>query len=83
MKKAYKRGLIESRRNTGEAEENLNAALEEDNPELFLLALRNVAEAQGGHNSPRKPSSTAKASTRCSPNAAILNSEGLMPSSAP
>ena len=26
----------------------MNAALEEDDPELFLLALRNVAEAQGG-----------------------------------
>lgn len=32
----------------GEAEQYLNAALEEDDPELFLLALRNVAEAQGG-----------------------------------
>ena len=31
-----------------EAEEYLNAALEEDDPELFLVALRNVAEAQGG-----------------------------------
>ncbi|BFU90693.1 MAG: hypothetical protein NTAFB01_18800 [Nitrospira sp.] len=31
-----------------EAEEYLNAALEEGDPELFLLALRNVAEAQGG-----------------------------------
>jgi len=26
----------------------VEAALEEGNPELFLLALRNVAEAQGG-----------------------------------
>ncbi len=26
----------------------MNAALEEDDPELFLPALRNVAEAQGG-----------------------------------
>jgi len=31
----------------GEAEEYLNAALEEGDPLLFLLALRNVAEAQG------------------------------------
>jgi probable addiction module antidote protein len=46
--KAYQPDLIESLRNTGEAEEYLNAALEEDDPELFLLALRNVAEAQGG-----------------------------------
>ncbi len=46
--KAYQAGLIESLRNPGEAEHYLNAALEEDDPELFLLALRNVAEAQGG-----------------------------------
>ena len=46
--KAYQPDLIESLRNTREAKEYLNAALEEDDPELFLLALRNVAEAQGG-----------------------------------
>jgi probable addiction module antidote protein len=45
---AYQTDLIESLRNTREAEEYLNAALEEDDPELFLRALRNVAEAQGG-----------------------------------
>jgi DNA-binding phage protein len=33
--------LIESLRDPGEAEDYLNAALEEDEPELFLLALRN------------------------------------------
>jgi len=50
MKKrtAYQPALIESLRDAGEAKEYLNAALEEDDPELFLLALRNVAEAQGG-----------------------------------
>jgi probable addiction module antidote protein len=50
MKKstAYQPNLIECLRDAGEAEEYLNAALEEDDPELFLLALRNVAEAQGG-----------------------------------
>lgn len=50
MKKsnAYQPDLIENLRDVGEAEEYLNAALEEDDPELFLLALRNVAEAQGG-----------------------------------
>lgn len=50
MKKsrAYQPDLIESLRDSKEAEEYLNAALEEDDPELFLLALRNVAEAQGG-----------------------------------
>ena len=46
--KAYQADLIESLRDPGEAEEYLNAALEEDDPELFLLALRNVAEARGG-----------------------------------
>jgi probable addiction module antidote protein len=46
--KAYQTELIESLRNPREAEDYLNAALEEDDPELFLLALRNVAEAQGG-----------------------------------
>jgi probable addiction module antidote protein len=50
MKKSrvYQPDLIESLRDAREAEEYLNAALEEDDPELFLLALRNVAEAQGG-----------------------------------
>ncbi|TKB78248.1 MAG: putative addiction module antidote protein [Nitrospira sp.] len=43
-----KQNLIESLRDAQEAEEYLNAALEENDPELFLWALRNVAEAQGG-----------------------------------
>ena len=46
--KAYQEDLIESLQNPREAEAYLNAALEEEDPELFLLALRNVAEAQGG-----------------------------------
>jgi probable addiction module antidote protein len=46
--KAYQSDLIENLRDVREAEEYLNAALEEDDPELFLLALRHVAEAQGG-----------------------------------
>lgn len=50
MKKStdYRADLIESLRDPREAGEYLNASLEEDDPELFLLALRNVAEAQGG-----------------------------------
>ena len=44
--KAYQADLIESLRDAREAEEYLNAALEEDDPELFLLALRNVLEGQ-------------------------------------
>ena len=46
--KSYQADLIESLRESREAAEYLNAALEENDPELFLLALRNVAEAQGG-----------------------------------
>jgi len=36
--KAYQPDLIETLRDAGEAEEYLNAALEEGDPELFLLA---------------------------------------------
>lgn len=40
--------LIQSLHDPLEAVEYLNAALQEGEPELFLLALRNVAEANGG-----------------------------------
>jgi probable addiction module antidote protein len=46
--KAYQPELIESLRDVDEAEAYLNAALEEKDSALFLLASRNVAEAQGG-----------------------------------
>lgn len=46
--KPYQEYLMESLRDPRESKAYLNAALEEENPELFLLALRNVAEAQGG-----------------------------------
>jgi probable addiction module antidote protein len=46
--KVYQPDLIERLRDAGEAEEYLNAAPKEGDPELFLLALKNVAEAQGG-----------------------------------
>lgn len=50
MKKstAYQPDLIENLRDAREAEEYLNAALEENDQELFLLALQNVVEARGG-----------------------------------
>jgi probable addiction module antidote protein len=50
MKKstAYQPDLIERLRDPQESQEYLNAALEKNDSELFLLALRNVAEAQGG-----------------------------------
>lgn len=44
----YQEDLIESSKNPGEAAAYLNAAMEEDDRSLFLLALLNVAEAHGG-----------------------------------
>lgn len=43
----YKPELLKALQDPLEAAEYLNAALEEDMNELFLLALRNVAEAYG------------------------------------
>jgi len=43
----YRPELLKALRDPAEAAEYLNAALEEDSNELFLLALRNVAEAHG------------------------------------
>jgi probable addiction module antidote protein len=44
----YQEDLIEALKNPREASAYLNAAMEEDDRTLFLLALRNVAEAHGG-----------------------------------
>ena len=44
----YQEDLIESLKDPREAAAYLNAAMEEGDRELFLLALRNVAEAHGG-----------------------------------
>jgi probable addiction module antidote protein len=44
----YQEDLIESLKDLREAAAYLNAAMEEGDRALFLLALRNVAEAQGG-----------------------------------
>ena len=46
--KPYHPELIKALRDPREAAEYLNAALEDGDPEGFLLALRNVAEAKGG-----------------------------------
>ncbi|MEO5355810.1 MAG: putative addiction module antidote protein [Nitrospirae bacterium YQR-1] len=43
----YKDTLLQSLKNPEEAALYLSAALEEEAPEAFLLALRNVAEAVG------------------------------------
>jgi probable addiction module antidote protein len=45
---AYQKDLIESLKYPCEAAAYLNAAIEEGDREVFLLALRNVAEANGG-----------------------------------
>lgn len=45
---SYSDHLKKSLRKRGEAEAYLNAALEDDDPRVFLLALRDVAEARGG-----------------------------------
>ncbi len=46
--KSYQQALIEALKDPLEAQEYLNAALEDDDPEVFLLALRDVAEAKLG-----------------------------------
>lgn len=46
--KSYHSFLIESLKDRNEAAAYLNAALEEQDPQLFLIALKNVAEAHGG-----------------------------------
>jgi DNA-binding phage protein len=47
MTNRYHAELIKALRDPDEAAEYLDAALEEGDPEAFLMALRNVAEAQG------------------------------------
>lgn len=44
----YQERLIESLKDPKEAEAYLNAALEDEDPQVFLMALRNVLEAQCG-----------------------------------
>ena len=44
----YQRDLIKALKDPAEAAAYLNAALEEGDKETFLLALRNIAEANGG-----------------------------------
>jgi probable addiction module antidote protein len=46
--KNYQEYLIESLKDPEEAAEYLNVALKDGDPKIFLLALRNVAEALGG-----------------------------------
>ena len=44
----YQKDLIEALKDPVEAAAYLNAALEDGNKDTFLLALRNIAEANGG-----------------------------------
>ena len=43
--RSYKDDLLKALTDPAEAKEYLNAALEDENPEVFLLALRDVVEA--------------------------------------
>lgn len=43
--RSYKEDLLKSLQDPEEAREYLNAALEDENPEVFLLALKDVVEA--------------------------------------
>jgi len=45
---SYEKYLIKSLKDPEEAEAYLNAALDNGEPQMFLLALRHVAEARGG-----------------------------------
>jgi probable addiction module antidote protein len=44
----YQESLLKALRNPDEAAEYLNACLEDEDAHVFLLALRDVAEARGG-----------------------------------
>lgn len=44
----YKEHLLKQLQNPKEAAAYLNAALHDDDPHVFLLALRDIAEAKGG-----------------------------------
>jgi probable addiction module antidote protein len=46
--KSYKEHLLKQLQNSKEAAAYLNAALQDDDPHVFLLALRDIAEAKGG-----------------------------------
>ncbi|MGA2184915.1 MAG: addiction module antidote protein [Bryobacteraceae bacterium] len=45
---SYRENLLESLKNPDEAAHYLNACLEDDDARVFLLALRDVADAHGG-----------------------------------
>jgi DNA-binding phage protein len=65
---SYHESLMESLKDPDEAAQYLNACLEDDDARVFLLALRDVAEARGGI---RALSRVGRASIECSPSPAI------------
>jgi probable addiction module antidote protein len=54
LTKDHQKSLLETLKDPREAAEYLNAALEEGDNELFLLALKNVVKASGVTNIARK-----------------------------
>ncbi|MDD3146183.1 MAG: putative addiction module antidote protein [Candidatus Riflebacteria bacterium] len=54
LTKDHQKSLLETLKDPREAAAYLNAALEEDDNELFLLALKNVVKASGVTNIARK-----------------------------
>ena len=69
---SYRESLLESLKNPDEAAEYLNACLEDDDARVFLLALRDVADARAASGPCRAtPSSIGRASIACFPNPAI------------
>ncbi|HPT47583.1 MAG TPA: putative addiction module antidote protein [Candidatus Rifleibacterium sp.] len=54
LTKDHQKSLLETLKDPREAAEYLNAALEEGDNELFLLALKNVVKASGVTNVARK-----------------------------
>jgi probable addiction module antidote protein len=55
--KNYKEHLLESLKDPKEAAAYLDACLDDEDPHVFLLALKDVAEAQGGMSELAKNSS--------------------------
>ena len=83
----YRDGLLKALKKPGDAAHYLNACLEDEDPRVFLLALRDVADAHGGigalaESSQLNRESLYRALSRSgnpslSSLAAVLNSLGL------
>lgn len=71
----YEPRLIASLKDPREAAAYLEAAIEDGDQGVLMLALRHVAQAQGGLRQSRaSPTSRAKRPTACFPRAATRNS---------